>query len=78
MFSTYKQNNNTRKATLRLCKPYRKTNKGQKGLSYLGPSIWNKINSGCKSIININVFKHSLKNNFFNQLVKIEKDIYKY
>ena len=43
MFSTYMQDNITRNATIRLCQPCRKTNKGQKGLSFLGPSLWNKI-----------------------------------
>ena len=78
MFSAYKQENNTRKATLKLCKPHKKTNKGQKGLSFLGPSLWNKMDSECKLITNINTFKHSLKNKFFNQLVKTEEDIYEY
>ena len=53
MFSTYIQDNNTRNAKLRLRQPYRRTNKGQKGLSYLGPSIWNKIDTECKSIANL-------------------------
>ena len=78
MFSTQMQDNNTRNATLRLCQPYRKTNKGQKGLSYLGPSLWNKIDRECKSIANLNTFKHSIKINFFNQLVKKEGEIYRY
>ena len=43
MFSTYMQDNNTRNAMLKLCQPYRKTNKEQKGLSYLGPSLWKKM-----------------------------------
>ena len=78
MFSTYTQNNNTRNATLKLSQPRKRTNKGQKGLSYLGPSLWNKMDSECKSITNLNTFKHSLKNMFFDRLLKIEEDIYKY
>ena len=78
MFSTYKQNNNTRNATLKLSQPHKKTNKGQKGLSYLGPSLWNKTDSECKSITNLNTFKHAIKNMFFDRLVKIDEDIYKY
>ena len=61
-----------------ILEPYRRTNKGQKGLSYLGPSIWNKIDTECKSIANLNTFKHSLKTNFFGQLVKKEAEIYRY
>ena len=71
----YIQDNNTRYATLRLCQPYRKTIKRQKGLSYLGPSLWKKIDRECKLIANLNTFKHSHKKQF--QLVKNEVDIHK-
>jgi len=60
MFSTYTQDT-TQSLTQKLRQPYRKTLKGQKGLSYQGPSLWNKINTECKSITNLNTFKHSLK-----------------
>ena len=39
MFSTYTQDNTTQIFMLKLCQPYRKTLKGQKGLSYVGPSV---------------------------------------
>ena len=65
MFATYMQDSNTRNATLKLCQLFRKTNKGQKGLSYLGPSLWNKIDTQCKSIRNLNTFKHSIEISFF-------------
>ena len=78
MFSTYTQDNTTQIFSLKLCQPYRKTLKGQKGLSYLGPSLWNKIDTECKLIANLNTFKHSLKKAFFDQLVKNEEDIYMY
>ena len=78
MFSIFIQVNNTRNATLKLCQPHRKTNKGQKGLSYLGPSLWNKLDTEHKLIANLNTFKHSLKDKLFNQLVKNEEDIYRY
>ena len=78
MFSTYTQDNDNQISTLKLCQPYRKTVKGQKGLSYLGPSIWNKVDTECKLIANLNTFKHSLKKTFFDKLVKNEEDIYIY
>jgi hypothetical protein len=53
MISAYVQDNNTRNATLKLCQPYRETNKGQKGLSYLGPSLCNKIDTKYKLIANL-------------------------
>ena len=43
-----------------------------------GPSLWNKTDSECKSITNLNTFKHAIKNMFFDRLVKIDEDIYKY
>ncbi len=78
MFSPYIEDKNTRSAMFRLYQPYRKTNKGQKGLSYIGPSLWNKLDNECKSITNLNTFKHSIKANFLNQLVKKEAEIYRY
>ena len=60
---TYTQDNTTQIFTLKLCQPYRKTLKGQKGLSYLGPSPLNKIDTECKLIANLNTFKHS-RNHF--------------
>ena len=71
-----------KQAVLSMCRvlhgqPHRKTNKGQKGLSYLGPSLWNKLDTEHKLIANLNTFKHSLKDNFFNQLVKNKEDIYR-
>ena len=34
---------NTRNRFLKLNHPFRKTSTGQKGLSYIGPAIWNRI-----------------------------------
>ena len=80
MFSTCAQNNNTqntRNYTQKLSQPYRKTNKGQKGLSYLGPFIWNNIGTRCEVMATLDTFKHSLKSNFLNQVVKKLGEIYK-
>ena len=74
----YTQDNTTQISTLKLCQLYRKILKGQKGLSYLGPSLWNKIDTECKLIANLNTFKHSPKKSFFDQLMKNEEDIYMY
>ena len=43
MFSTYTQDNTTQIFTLKLCQPYRKTLKGQKGLSYWAPLCGTKL-----------------------------------
>ena len=43
---------------------YRKTLKGQKGLPYLGPSLWNKIDTECKLIANLTPSNIPLRNHF--------------
>ena len=45
----------------RLKVPFRKTTTGQKSLSYIGPSVWNKLPSSVKRNINLNTFKHDVK-----------------
>ena len=56
--------------------PLRKSNAGQKSLSYLGPKIWNSLPSELKSSNNIDTFNHKIKENFFLNLQKEEDDIY--
>ena len=73
-----KNTRNTRNFTGKLSQPYREANKGQKWLSYLGPCIWNNIDTRCKLMPALNTFKHSLKSNIPIQLVKKEGKIYKY
>ena len=48
--------------------PNRKTNMGQKTLSYLGPQQWNKLPNDLKKHENVNTFKHKLKTHFFEAL----------
>ena len=36
--------------------PFRKTTMGQKSLSYIGPSVWNKVPSSMKRNISFNKF----------------------
>ena len=38
-----------------------RTNKGQKGMSFLRPKIWNKLGSNMKAAATIVSFTHSLK-----------------
>ena len=45
----------------RLKVPFRKTTIGQKSLSYIGPSFWNKLPSSMKVNISLNMFKHDVK-----------------
>ena len=44
--------------------PSRKTKQGQNCLSYIGPSIWNKLPNKIKESNSINDFKHKVKDHF--------------
>ena len=58
----------TRRSKNKLNQPFRKSNKGQYGLSYLRPKIWNNLHSDLKSSESINNFTHKIKANFFKEL----------
>ena len=45
-----------------------KTVQGQNSLSYIGPSVWNKLSENIKSCNNVNTFKHNVKKYFFNEI----------
>ena len=53
---------------LKLKRPFRNTNTGQKALSFIGPSFWNQIPETLKKTDKLNTFKHNLKKHFFNQM----------
>ena len=57
---------NTRNSFLKLNHPFRKTSTGQKGLSYIGPAIWNRIPEIIKKTRNLNTFKHKMKHYYLN------------
>ena len=78
MFLPFDQGITTRKAELKLVQPFRKTKVGQQGLSYIGPSLWNKLPPIYKRKNNLNTFKHDLKNKFLDDLKTNESNIYKY
>ena len=59
---------NTRNSFLRLNHPFRETSTGQKGLSYTGPVIWNRIPEIIKKTRNLNPFKHNMKHYYLNDL----------
>ena len=65
LFKTALQSNiSTRQAFSRLNQPLRKTNMGLNSISYLGPSLWNKLPEKIKQSPSLNVFKHKVKENF--------------
>ena len=58
----------TRNSFLKLSQPFRKTTQGQNSLSYIGPSVWNKLPENIKSCNNVNTFKHNIKRHYFNEI----------
>ena len=52
----------------RLEVPFRKTTMRQKSLSYISPSVWNKLPSSMKRNIGLNTFKHDLKKHYLQEL----------
>ena len=70
--------NATRSGKHKLKQPFRSFNVGQRGLSYLGPKLWNNISSNIKSAESSNAFKHQIKDHFFKVLQEKEDNIYVY
>ena len=48
--------------------PLRKSNIGQKNLSFLGPSVWNKLPSNLKKMNTTNSFTHGYKKMILNEM----------
>ena len=46
--------------------------------SYIGPKVWNSLQSGLKSSNNVNSFKHKIKDKFSNDLQNRENSPYIY
>ena len=68
VFKTAGQPNTTTKASLlKLNQPLRRTNHGQNIITYIGPIIWNNLPNSLKTTGNLNTYKHSVKEHFFNE-----------
>ena len=70
--------NATRSGKHKLKQPFKSLNVGQRGLSYLGPKLWNNISSNIKSAESTNAFKHQIKDHFFKVIQEKEDNIYIY
>ena len=68
----------TRTSLLKLSQPLRKTNHGQRCLSYVAPNIWNKLPDFLKTTDNVNTYKHRVKKHFFQRMNNEEDNIYSY
>ena len=47
--------------------PHLKTNQGLRTLSYIGPSLWNKLDKSLKTSVSLNAFKYNLKRYYFKK-----------
>ena len=52
----------------RLKVPFCKTTTGQRSLSYIGLSVWNKLPSSMKRNISLNKFKHDVEKHYLQEL----------
>ena len=57
----------TRASFQKLKLPRRKTNQGLRALSYIGPSLWNKLDKSLKASVSLNVFKHNIKDYYLRK-----------
>ena len=62
----------TRSSYEKLNVPHRKTNVGQKALSYFDPSLWDNLTKTLKTSTSLNAFKLDVKQHYFNELKKRE------
>ena len=73
-----KQGLPTQRSKFKLDFSFQTSNVGQKCSSYLGPIICNSFPFELKPTNNINVFKHKIKKNFFQNIQNEEDDIFIY
>ena len=59
----------TRNNIPKLKNPIRKTNMGQKTISYAGPSIWNSLSNSIKKANNLNTFKHNVWKHYLTWMI---------
>ena len=78
MFLPVGQSRITRRSKNKLNQLFRKSNKGQNCLSYLGPKLWNNLPSELKSAKNIDSFKNKITDKFFNDLQSQDDSPYIY
>ena len=54
----------------KLQQTFRETNTGQNTLSFIGPTLWNKVPPKLKRTTNLNALKRSLKKHYLKELGK--------
>ena len=58
--------------------PRRRNDYGKNCLSYLGPTIWNSIESSIRNVKTCNTFKHKIKYKYFVNIKNREDNLYNY
>ena len=58
----------SRNSYAKLKVPFRKTTIGQESVSYIGPSVWNKLPSSMKRNISLSKFKYNVEKHYLREL----------
>ena len=78
IYSLIENPRTTRRSEYKMKQPFRSTNMGQNSISYIGPKVWNNLPKECKIEEISNKFKHKIKDQFFENLQRVNDDIYLY
>ena len=79
VFKPAGQPNTTTRASLpKLNQPLRRTNHGQKNISYISPIIWNNFLYSLKTTDNLGTYKHRVKDHYFHPMKNEANNIYSY
>ena len=71
-------NTTPRASLLKLNQPLRKTNHGQKNISYIASIIWNNLPNSLNATDSLNAYKHRAKENFFHRTKNEANNVYRY
>ena len=66
----------TRNSTMKLSQSLRRTSYGQHYISFLAPSVWNNLLNELKLYINLNTFKHKIKEYLLHKITQKDDAIY--
>ena len=69
IYSLVVNSRSTRRSEYRIKQPFRATNMGQNGISYIGPKVWNKLPSECRLEVSSNTFLHKINDHFFENIL---------
>ena len=73
---SFKSQASTRNSTMKLSQSLRRTSYGQHYISFLAPSVWNNLLNELKLYINLNTFKHKIKEYLLHKITQKDDAIY--